>query len=234
MEIDAAFSLWADFAPKLMKRTETLLGRTEKPIHRPVFGNLIQVSGVQLLETTDAVDAGRVWNVLKIGLFGNDGHTALSTVPAVSQPAMPASTVAAQNLNLFPVQVVISAGTLTAVTVNGINVGSGDGTYIVPSGGAISVTYTIAPTWVWTALTSVPAVADVYASSGGSVDPDFSAQILSGAAIPSVSFPPDEAEWMHYGEKLVAWIYGLPANSSVSFVAKIADYPVEAVEAMRI
>lgn len=75
--------------------------------------------------------------------------SAAITQPVPSQPAVPASTVAQQNLNLYPVDVVISGGTLTAVVVNGITVGSGDGTYIVPSGGAISITYSVAPTWVW-------------------------------------------------------------------------------------
>ena len=71
-------------------------------------------------------------------------------VPA--QPAVAASTVAVQNLNLYPVQVVISAGTITAVVVNGVTVGTAAGTYVVPPQGAISVTYSVAPTWVWSAL----------------------------------------------------------------------------------
>lgn len=70
----------------------------------------------------------------------------------VGSPAVPASGVAAQNTNSVPVQVVISGGTVTAVTVNGVQVGSGDGTYTVPAYGAISVTYSVAPTWVWTSL----------------------------------------------------------------------------------
>jgi hypothetical protein len=65
-------------------------------------------------------------------------------------PAVPASTIPVQNANDYPVNVTISAGTLTAVTVNGVVVGSTDGTYLVPAAGTISVTYTVAPTWVWT------------------------------------------------------------------------------------
>ena len=74
-------------------------------------------------------------------------------VPA--QPLVPATTVAAQNVNLYPVQVVITGGTLTAVVVGGVTVGAAAGTYIVPSGSAISVTYSAAPTWVWSALPAV-------------------------------------------------------------------------------
>ena len=72
-------------------------------------------------------------------------------VPA--QPAIPASAVAAQNVNLYPVQVVITGGTITAVVVGGTTVGTAAGTYIVPSGSAISITYSVVPTsWAWTAL----------------------------------------------------------------------------------
>lgn len=71
--------------------------------------------------------------------------------PAVAQPAVPASASAAQNVNAFPVQVVISGGTATVTTVNGVMVGTGDGTYTVPAYGSISVTYSVAPAWVWSA-----------------------------------------------------------------------------------
>lgn len=63
-----------------------------------------------------------------------------------------ATGVAQQNVNTYPVQVVIAANgaTITAVVVNGITVGTGAGTYTVPAFGAISVSYTVAtPTWVW-------------------------------------------------------------------------------------
>lgn len=72
-----------------------------------------------------------------------------SSAPVPSQPAVPASGVAQQNTNTYPVSVVVSAGTLTNVAVNGVTVGTGDGTYLVPAGGAISITYSVAPTWVW-------------------------------------------------------------------------------------
>ena len=63
-----------------------------------------------------------------------------------------ATGVAQQNVNSYPVQVVIGANgaTITAVVVNGITVGVAAGTYTVPAYGAISVSYTVStPTWVW-------------------------------------------------------------------------------------
>jgi hypothetical protein len=78
------------------------------------------------------------------GQVFSPGGTTLTT------PAVPASGVAVQNATNQPYTVVISGGTATATTVNGVVVGPGDGTYIVPAAGAISVTYSVAPTWTWT------------------------------------------------------------------------------------
>jgi hypothetical protein len=75
---------------------------------------------------------------------------------AVTTPAVPASTVAVNNSSGFPVQVVITGGTMTAVIVGGVTVGTGAGTYVVPAGGTISMTYTVAPTWAWSQANSGP------------------------------------------------------------------------------
>lgn len=80
-----------------------------------------------------------------------DSRGELAGVNVLGNPAVPATTVAVTNTNPNPVQVVISGGTLTAVKVNGATVGVIAGTYVVPASGTISITYTVAPTWVWTA-----------------------------------------------------------------------------------
>lgn len=79
--------------------------------------------------------------------FFNEGAIGPTTAPA--QPAVPASTVAQQNTNAYPVTVTLSGFTLTAVVVNGITVGAANGPYVVPAYGSISVTYTVVGTWVW-------------------------------------------------------------------------------------
>jgi hypothetical protein len=70
-------------------------------------------------------------------------------------PAVPSSGSATTNLVTNPyhgtAQVVISGGTLTFVYVNGVQVGVADGTFLVPAHGTISITYSVAPTWAWTA-----------------------------------------------------------------------------------
>lgn len=92
------------------------------------------------------------------------------TAPTITTPAIPASTVAQQNTNSVPAQVVITGGTVTAVFVNGVQVGSGDGTYVVPAYGSISITYSVVPTsWTWTAVepeTGVPWVSILDESYG--------------------------------------------------------------------
>jgi hypothetical protein len=74
-------------------------------------------------------------------LFENTGAT--------TTPGFPATTVPVPNANAWPVFVTITGGTLTSVKVNGVQVGTTAGTYVVPAGQTISVTYTVAPTWAW-------------------------------------------------------------------------------------
>lgn len=71
-----------------------------------------------------------------------------TAVPAT--PAVPASTVNATNTTGEPVAVTVTGGTITAVVVNAVTVSTVTGvTVVVPAGQTISITYTVAPTWVW-------------------------------------------------------------------------------------
>ena len=90
--------------------------------------------------------------------------------PVPATPAVPASTVAVQNPNTYPVTVVITGGTMTAVIVNGVTVGAGAGTYAVPAAGAISMTFTVAPTWAWSNPAG-PALPAVSATWDGAATP---------------------------------------------------------------
>lgn len=67
-----------------------------------------------------------------------------------SAPVVPATTVAATNPARIAATVVVTGGTVTNVVVNGVSVGTGDGTYTVPGGATIALTYSAAPTWTWT------------------------------------------------------------------------------------
>lgn len=74
-------------------------------------------------------------------------------------PAVPASLTPVTNTSPLPATVVISGGTMSNVSVNGVTAGAGAGTYTVPAGGTIVMTYTVAPTWAWTLQTAFGAQA---------------------------------------------------------------------------
>jgi len=69
---------------------------------------------------------------------------------SVPTPAVPASTVAVVNSTGQYVNVALTGFTLTAVLVNGVQVGTTNTSYALPPGGSISITYTVAGTWAWT------------------------------------------------------------------------------------
>lgn len=98
--------------------------------------------------------------------------TAVDSGAGFTTPAVPASTTPVTNTSPIAASVVISGGTLTNVSVNGATVGTGDGTYVVPAGGTIAITYSVAPTWTWTLQTTAGAQAylHVTAFTGTSVD----------------------------------------------------------------
>lgn len=75
-----------------------------------------------------------------------NGHV---TRGAQTAPAVPASTVALTNPFWRHAWVVVSGGTVSAIAVDGVATGLTSGTFRVPSGKTITLTYTVAPTWNW-------------------------------------------------------------------------------------
>ena len=69
-------------------------------------------------------------------------------------PSVPASTVAATNTSYRDAVVVVTGGTVSAVSVDGVAQGyAATGfTVIVPAGKTVTLTYSVAPTWKWTLL----------------------------------------------------------------------------------
>jgi hypothetical protein len=67
-------------------------------------------------------------------------------------PAVPASTVALPNPFPFACLVAVRGGTVTGVAVDGTTIGTVAGTFVVPSGSTITLTYSVAPTWTWFGL----------------------------------------------------------------------------------
>lgn len=101
---------------------------------------------------------GSEWGVLlTAGLRTDTAATngaAYDAANGLTTPAVPLTTVPVTNTGFIPVTVVISGGTVTTILVNGVSAGTGDGTYTVPPGGTIAVTYSAAPTWTWTPTTA--------------------------------------------------------------------------------
>lgn len=101
--------------------------------------------------------------------FENAGTTAAPGVPASGTPLV-------STFN-WDVLVTITGGTMTNVVINGTSVGSGAGTYVLPALGTITLTYTVAPTWTWTAIprehnvlkTPIPSTDDVLTYFRGTV-----------------------------------------------------------------
>lgn len=129
--------------------------------------------------------------------------------PVPSQPAVPGSAVALQNTNTYPVTVVISGGTVSQVTVNGVIAGGGDGTYLVPSGQAIAVTYSVAPTWVWSNANGASTAATLGQNVG----------VAYNAANKAVLFQP--------GEQLYAQLFGSTAGVTYLLTGEAIRVPAE-------
>ena len=126
-------------------------------------------------------------------------------------PLVPASGTPVTNTSPLPASVVVAGGTVTGVSVNGVSVGSGDGTYTVPSGQAVTLTYSVAPTWTWTLQTvfGAQAYAQVTAFTGTSVTV-------------TVQHSPDNATW----STLVAFaaVTAAPAFQRVAATGTVGRY----------
>lgn len=81
------------------------------------------------------------------GVFVNNGAVLLwvqlATVNAISLAASPSVN---YNNNAFGVNATVTGGTVTVISVNGTTTGAISGTFFVPAGGTIGVTYSVAPT----------------------------------------------------------------------------------------
>jgi ribosomal protein L37AE/L43A len=81
---------------------------------------------------------------------GSPAFTASPVDVAPYQPAIAPTTVAVFNPLPTPVNVVLTGGTVTVVSVNGTTVATSSPAVVqVPAFGSIALTYSVAPTWLW-------------------------------------------------------------------------------------
>jgi hypothetical protein len=146
-----------------------------------VFGNRRGMDFTFGDGATGANARSRVWRIRDLELIGpNKGQTdalaqselmyaagALSVTSGLMNaflfPAVAASTVAVQNPFPFDVSVNVVGGTVTGVSVTpggpapSAAIAYGAVTWVmVPAGGSIAITYSVAPTWKWYVGTGVP------------------------------------------------------------------------------
>lgn len=101
----------------------------------------LQPAVVQLASGASVfVDAGSLWD---------SGSAVVTAAPGLFTTAMTrgATGVASLNPNPVPVSVTVSGGTVTQIAVSGVNTGQTSGTFTVPAGGSVTITYSVAPTF---------------------------------------------------------------------------------------
>jgi hypothetical protein len=134
-----------------------------------------------------------------------DGGSGFST------PAVPSSGTPVTNSSPLPATVVITGGTVSNVVVNAVSVGTGDGTYTVPAGQSITLTYSVAPTWTWTLQTAFGAQAYLQLTA------------FTGTSVTvTVQQAPDNATWTTLGAFTAAT--AAPATQRIAVTGNAGRY----------
>jgi hypothetical protein len=84
-----------------------------------------------------------------VGAMRDSASAVVATAPLMFTTAMTigANGVPSLNPNPVPVSVTVTGGTVTVIAVNGVVTGLTTGTFTVPAGGSITVTYSVGPTF---------------------------------------------------------------------------------------
>lgn len=115
----------------------------------------VLVSGYCQGNTAGVTDDGtNTWyrNASVLEASGTTAAPSLAANPrghGVSQPAVPASTTAQANTTGHDCTVYVTGGTVTAIAIGGTATGLTSGSFRVPMGQTITLTYSVAPTWQW-------------------------------------------------------------------------------------
>lgn len=157
-EIGAAVELGLGQLDTINRNLKAL--RDVRPVYKMVGSSIVQQgAGPDFVQVRSSPAVGRVWNVLSLGVFGADDHTAV--------------------------------------------------------GGASAVFYATR-----SFITAAP---------GPLID-----VISSPLSVPSTTWFSRQVVWVDSSELIQAIIYGGSNNAQFSIVANVAEYPVEAVEAMEL
>jgi hypothetical protein len=264
VEIDVALGMWAESNDKLSKSTRSIEKMLRlKPVHKPVGGSAIGTGATPLVIPLELVPpAGRIWNILRLGIFGSDAHSPLAFPDAVrstaaggagnSQALPTGQSLAGFTVSLAAPGTASSTVTVTnTVTPAGL---SGTLTYELPVGttvvaqnfnppltnipGGPGITVTLAATTgagqsAIDLYGTVDMLADFYVTSAlESAQPPLPDCVESSLAIPTIVRYSRGVEWCRYGEQIVAYVYNIPLGQQVVAIARVAEYPLEAVETL--
>lgn len=127
-----------------------------------VIGNIIEGNGAYGINeaagdnsniTNNQVRNNSSGQIVKSGsgtvVYNNPGF---NPVGPVGPPSVPASTVNYTNVYGYPCTVVVSGGTVTEIDIDDIATGLTSGIFIIPPGGTINITHSVAPSWLWWGL----------------------------------------------------------------------------------
>jgi hypothetical protein len=83
------------------------------------------------------------------GAMRDSASAVVTAAPAMFTTAMTGGSSGSPvlNPNPVPVSVTISGGTVSQIAISGVNTGQTSGTFTIPVGGSITVTYSVAPTF---------------------------------------------------------------------------------------
>jgi hypothetical protein len=84
-----------------------------------------------------------------LGIIGGYPSLLIDQSNQATAPSVPASATAFVSPYPVPMWVTITGGTVSALSVNGVSQGSVAGTFLIQPGAAITLTYTVAPSWTW-------------------------------------------------------------------------------------
>jgi hypothetical protein len=139
----------------------------------------VAASGTAVVNTTGqwaavAVTGGTITGILVLPL----------PAQSLTTPAVPASTVTATNSTQFPVAVTMAGGTMTHQAVNAVDqfTNQAGAILVVPAGGTIAITYSVAPTWSWQQILAGFAGTAIASPSSVPVPPNSSITLVYSVA----------------------------------------------------
>lgn len=115
-----------------------------------------------------AIQIGGVSQFVEQGALRDSASAVVAAAPLMFTTAMTLalSTVPSLNPNPVPVSVTVAGGTVTVIAVSGVVSGLTSGTFTIPPGGSITITYSVAPT-TFTMADITPTAATVGALLAG-------------------------------------------------------------------